>query len=124
MASQDCLAAVIDRNRCVDASEPRHDRCSVPRGLGDGECSLELLTTRQAFPPEAPCKPDINLTNRARQLSHGVTNLRSSTRYAERADGVGSNLDCVISSGFILGKLADVRKSVKVTLWRERATDV
>ena len=35
-----------------------------------------------------------------------------------------ANLDCVISSGFILGKLADVRKSVKVTLWRERATDV
>ena len=72
-------------------------------------------------------QPDINPGDRSRQLSHTGNELalERTLMAAERTlmAWVRTSI-ALISFGFTLGKLGDVLKSAKVTLWRDRTTDV
>jgi inner membrane protein YidH len=72
-------------------------------------------------------QPDINTADRSRRLADTGNDLalERTLMAAERTlmAWVRTSL-ALISFGFTLGKLGDVLKSAKVTLWRERTTDI
>ena len=72
-------------------------------------------------------QPDINPADRSRRLADTGNDLalERTLMAAERTlmAWVRTSL-ALISFGFTLGKLGDVLKSAKVTLWRERTTDI
>ena len=72
-------------------------------------------------------QPDINPVDRSRRLSYTANDLalERTLMAAERTlmAWVRTSI-ALISFGFTLGKLGDVLKSAKVTLWRDRTTDV
>ena len=89
----------------------------LTRGLDD-EAGVSAGSTVQ---------PDINPADRSRPLSHPANELalERTLMAAERTlmAWVRTSI-ALISFGFTLGKLGDVLKAAKVTLWRDRTTDV
>jgi inner membrane protein YidH len=72
-------------------------------------------------------QPDINPADRSRRLADTGTELalERTLMASERTlmAWVRTSL-ALISFGFTLGKLGDVLESAKVTLWRDRTTDI